>query len=115
MDSVTTRSLTSGRVGGSLEPMMVVVTLIGAAVGALGGMFGTGGSAVATPLLHLAGVPALVAVASPLPAAIPSTAVAARAYPREGMIDRRVLRRTALFGVPPTLAGPLGPPPTLAS
>lgn len=83
------------------------VTAIGAGVGLLGGMFGKGGSAIATPLLHLVGVPALVAVASPLPATIPSTAAAAAAYGREGMIDRRVLAWTIIFGVPATVAGAL--------
>ena len=38
---------------------------IGVAVGFLGGMFGKGGSAIATPLLHAVGIPAIIAVASP--------------------------------------------------
>jgi uncharacterized membrane protein YfcA len=80
---------------------------IGAAVGLLGGLFGKGGSAVATPLLHLAGIPALAAVASPLPAAIPGTAVAAGTYARQRLIDRRVLRLTIACGVPATVAGAL--------
>ena len=41
--------------------------LIGVGVGFLSGAFGKGGSAIATPLLHLLGVPAIVAIASPLP------------------------------------------------
>jgi uncharacterized membrane protein YfcA len=85
----------------------ISITAIGAFVGLLGGLFGKGGSAVATPLLHLAGVPALVAVASPLPATIPGTAVAAVTYGRQGMIDRRVLAWTIGCGIPATVAGAL--------
>jgi uncharacterized protein len=83
------------------------ITVIGAFVGLLGGLFGKGGSAVATPLLHFAGVPALVAVASPLPATIPGTAVAALTYGRQGMVDRRVLAWTVACGIPATVAGAL--------
>jgi uncharacterized membrane protein YfcA len=81
--------------------------LIGAGIGLLSGAFGKGGSALATPLLHLIGVPAIVAVASPLPATIPSTLLASRTYAREGHIDRRVLRLAILVGVPATIAGAL--------
>jgi hypothetical protein len=83
----------------------IAIAAIGAGVGLLAGMFGKGGSAVATPLLYLAGVPAIVAVASPLPATIPSTLVAAAAYWRRGFIDREVLTWSIGFGVPATIAG----------
>jgi hypothetical protein len=82
-----------------------VVTAIGAVVGLVGGWLGKGGSAVATPLLHLAGVPALVAVAAPLPAAVPATAAAAWTYGRKGMVDGRVLGWTVIWGIPATVAG----------
>ena len=74
-------------------------------VGFLAGLFGKGGSAIATPLLHALGVPALVALASPLPATIPSTAVAGAAYWRSHFLDRRVLGWSLVFGVPATIAG----------
>jgi hypothetical protein len=86
---------------------LLAVTLIGAAVGALGGAFGKGGSALATPLLAAVGLPAIVAVASPLPATIPATLVAAYAYGRLGLIDWRLLRTCVLVGVPATVAGAL--------
>lgn len=86
---------------------LFVVALIGVGVGFLGGMFGKGGSAVATPLLHAAGVPAIVAVAGPLPATIPSTLVASWAYWRAGLLDRRIVTWTVAFGVPATVAGAL--------
>lgn len=81
--------------------------VIGAAVGFLGGMFGKGGSAIATPLLHAAGVPAFAAVASPLPATIPATLVAARRYRDLDLIDHRLLAWTVGAGVPATLLGGL--------
>jgi uncharacterized protein len=81
--------------------------VIGAAVGFLGGMFGKGGSAIATPLLHAAGVPAFAAVASPLPATIPATLVAARRYRDLDLIDHRLLAWTVGAGVPSTLLGGL--------
>lgn len=83
----------------------IAISLIGLGVGFLGGMFGKGGSAVATPLLYAVGVPPIVAVASPLPATIPSTFVAARAFQQRGFIDRRVLWISLTSGVPATIVG----------
>lgn len=81
---------------------MIAISVIGLLVGFLSGMFGKGGSAIATPLLHLAGVPALVAVASPLPAVVPSTLLAAVPYWRAKHIDMRLVKLGAAFGVPAT-------------
>jgi uncharacterized membrane protein YfcA len=83
----------------------VAVAAIGVGVGFLGGLFGKGGSAIATPLLHAAGIPAIVAVAAPLPATIPSTAVASLAYWRENLVDRKVLTWSLAWGIPATAAG----------
>jgi uncharacterized membrane protein YfcA len=85
--------------------MWLSVLLIGAGVGFLAGLFGKGGSAVATPLLNAAGVPAIVALASPLPATIPSTLAASLAYSRDDLVDRGVLRWSIAFGVPATVVG----------
>ena len=84
---------------------IVAVAAIGAAVGFLGGLFGKGGSAIATPLLHAAGLSAIVAVASPLPSAIPATLLASYAYWREDLVDRGVVRRAIVWGVPATALG----------
>ena len=81
--------------------------LIGAGVGFLSGAFGKGGSAIATPLLHLLGVPALVAIASPLPAAIPSSLFASRVYARRGDIDARIVKLGLPVGLPATALGAL--------
>jgi uncharacterized membrane protein YfcA len=85
--------------------MLLAIALIGAGVGLLSGAFGKGGSAVATPVLHGIGVPAMAAVASPLPAVIPSTLLATRRYAREGHVDRSVLRLGLAIGIPATALG----------
>lgn len=82
-----------------------ITFLIGLFVGFAGGLFGKGGSAVATPLLQLAGIPAFFAVASPLPATIPGTLVASLAYLREDMYDREVVGWTIALGIPATMLG----------
>jgi uncharacterized membrane protein YfcA len=86
---------------------LALAALIGVGIGFLGGLLGKGGSAIATPLLHAIGIPAIVAVAAPLPATIPSTMVASYAYSRERLVDWRVVRWTATFGVPATVLGAL--------
>jgi len=83
----------------------LAIIAIGAGVGFLGGLFGKGGSAIATPLLAAIGVPPLVAVASPLPAAIPATLVAYRRYRSLGISDPAVIRTSVLVGIPATVAG----------
>src|SRR3954451_8732823 len=85
----------------------LAIAAIGAGVGFLAGMFGKGGSAVATPLLHAVGVPAIDALAAPLPATIPSMLAALSAYWRYGFVDREVLRWSLGFGIPATVLGAL--------
>lgn len=79
--------------------------LIGVGVGFLGGLFGKGGSAIATPLLSLIGVPGFVAVAAPLPATIPGTLVAALAYSRSRLLDWELTAWSIAIGLPATLLG----------
>lgn len=88
-------------------PVFIAVVAVGVGVGFLSGLFGKGGSAVATPLLAAAGIPAVVAVASPLPATIPTTIAASAVYWRRGWLERRVLAATLAFGVPATVMGAL--------
>ena len=100
---------------------LIAVAVIGAAVGFLSGLFGKGGSAVATPMLSVAGVPAIVAVASPLPGVIPSTLAASYAYWREGLQDWRIVRWSIAVGTPATVFGAYasrwtgGPPLVIAT
>jgi uncharacterized membrane protein YfcA len=81
--------------------------LVGAALGLLTGLFGVGGSALATPMLSLLGVPALLAVASPLPAAIPSAIAAATPYVRAGEARPRAAAWSIAGGLPAVVAGAL--------
>ena len=83
----------------------VGVVAVALGVGFLAGLFGKGGSAIATPLLHAVGIPAFVAVAAPLPAAIPSTIAASAAYWKARLIDREAVVWSLALGVPATVAG----------
>lgn len=84
----------------------IIVTMIGAAVGFISGLFGKGGSAVTTPILNVfLAVPSYYALASPLPVTLPTTLSAAWAYRRHGMIHRRVVWITCLWGIPATVLG----------
>ena len=79
--------------------------LIGVGVGVLYGAFGAGGSAFATPLLALAGVPAVIAVASPLPATIPAALLGA--WSQRDHVARRLAGRCIVAGLPATVLGAL--------
>lgn len=83
----------------------VKYVLTGIGIGLVFGIFGAGGSAFATPVLSVLGVPALIAVASPLPAMIPAAFAGASRYLRSGNLDRRVAKISILSGVPGTLLG----------
>ena len=83
------------------------LALAGFGVGVGYGAFGAGGSAFATPVLALLGVPPLVAVASPLPAALPAAAAGAWSYLRRGQFDGRIALFTLAGGLPATVGGAL--------
>ena len=78
---------------------------VGMIVGFLGGLFGKGGSAIATPLLNLIGLSGFVAVASPLPATVPSTLIASAEYWRLQLIDWQVVIWSVGVGVPAAIIG----------
>ena len=85
------------------QPFPILLTGVG--VGFLGGLFGKGGRAIATPLLALLGVPGFVAVAAPLPATVPGTFVASVAYWRRRELDWPVVTWSLVWGVPATIVG----------
>jgi|SRR5579884_3905827 len=84
-----------------------IVVLAGGGVGLCMGLFGVGGSSVATPVLSLLGAPGFAAVASPLPATIPAAAIGAYAYLRSGEARPRAAAWSILGGVPGTVVGAL--------
>jgi uncharacterized membrane protein YfcA len=90
----------------AMDPVqLLLVATVGALVGFLGGLFGKGGSAIATPLLDIGGVAPISALASPLPATIPGTLAAAYAYWQERLVDWELVRWSVVWGVPATVVG----------
>ncbi len=89
-----------------MAPLPVFV-VAGALIGLLTGLFGVGGSSVATPLLSLLGVPPLLAVASPLPATIPSAVVGVIPYVRAGEARPRAAGWTLAGAIPAAILGAL--------
>jgi uncharacterized protein len=83
------------------------VVMAGAGIGLLMGFFGVGGSSVATPVLSLLGAPALIAVASPLPATIPAAVLASIPYVRADESRRGAAIWSLVGGIPATIAGAL--------
>lgn len=79
--------------------------VIGILIGFLGGLFGKGGSAIATPLLSLIGYPGFIAVASPLPATIPGTLIASAEYWHSQLLDWEIVLWSIGVGIPATVLG----------
>src|ERR1700691_2088742 len=88
-----------------MEFSKIEVLVVGTIVGFLGGVFGKGGSAIATPLLSLIGVPGFIAVAAPLPATVPGTLIASAAYWRSHLLDWQIIWWSIGIGVPATIVG----------
>lgn len=83
------------------------IAAAGVLVGTLFGIFGVGGSSFATPVLALLGVQGVAAVASPLPATIPTALAGAWAYLRRRECDCKVAWWSLAGGIPGTLVGAL--------
>jgi uncharacterized membrane protein YfcA len=90
---------------GRVAPLPIV--LAGLAAGAVFGLFGAGGSAFATPMLAMIGLPGAMAIATPLPALLPASIVGARRYLRSDNLDRRVACLAIVGGLPGTVVGAL--------
>jgi len=78
---------------------------VGALLGFLSGLFGVGGSSIATPVLRLLDVPRLVALATPLPVTLPTAVVGGWTYWRRGLVDGRAVLWTAAGGIPTVMLG----------
>lgn len=101
-------SWTSGLTRRSLNGVALLpVLLAGLGAGTVFGLFGAGGSAFATPVLALLGMPGALAIATPLPAMLPTSLAGARRYLRSGNLDRRVARLAVVGGLPGTVLGAL--------
>ena len=85
-------------------PLFVVA---GALIGGLLGVFGVGGSSIATPVLSLMGVAPLQAIASSLPATVPAALLAAVPYLRDRASRPRAAGWSLVGGVPATVVGAL--------
>jgi len=85
----------------------IAIIVSGLGVGVVFGLFGAGGSAFATPVLSLAGVPGVLAVASPLPAMFPAALAGARRHLRAGTLDRSTARWSVAGGLPGAVLGSL--------
>ncbi len=82
--------------------------LVGIITGLSSGLFGIGGALIGTPLLRvLAEMPPLLAVATPLPVAIPSAVSGAVMYWRRGYVDRDLVSKTLRLALPMTILGSL--------
>jgi uncharacterized membrane protein YfcA len=85
---------------------IIVPLLLGVIIGFSSGMFGIGGALLATPLLKLfLSVSEYVALATPLPAAIPAAISGSIAYSREKLIRYDVAWRVLIAAIPMTFAG----------
>lgn len=85
-------------------PTLPILLGGGVVVGLLYGLFGVG-SAFATPLLALMGVPGVVAVTAPLPGLIPGSLAGAWGYARRERVDWTTARLAALGGLPGAVIG----------
>jgi uncharacterized protein len=81
------------------------VFIIGIFIGFLGGLFGKGGSSIATPLLNMIGIPGFISITAPLPATIPGTFIATVEYRKSNLLDGPIVKISLLFGIPATIAG----------
>jgi uncharacterized protein len=79
--------------------------VVGIIIGFLGGLFGKGGSAIATPMLSMLGFSGFIAVASPLPAVIPGTLIASAEYWNSHLLDWQIVLWGVAIGVPATILG----------
>jgi uncharacterized membrane protein YfcA len=81
------------------EVLLTIFT--GILTGLSSGMFGIGGSVVATPILKLAlGIPAIIALATPIPAAIPSAASGSYMYYKNNLINFKLAGSVLITAIP---------------
>jgi uncharacterized membrane protein YfcA len=83
--------------------------IVGALIGLMSGLFGIGGSSICTPALEMFfPLPALIALASPLPVTIPTAVAGTYNYARKGLVRKDVVLWTTIGGLPGVVLGALG-------
>jgi len=83
--------------------------IVGVLIGLMSGMFGLGGSSICTPILKMFfSLPALIALASPLPVAIPTAVAGSYNYWIRGLVRKDVVLWTTIGGLPGVVLGALG-------
>lgn len=86
--------------------MSVAYIFIGIIIGFLSGIFGIGGSIIATPLLKtLFGIPDFTAIASPLPVTIPTAISGVFGYRKQRIIHKKTALYVITAGLPATIIG----------
>lgn len=83
----------------------LIFIIVGLLLGFLSGLFGVGGSSIATPILRLMDVPRMFALATPLPVTLPIAIVGGFTYWRRGLVDNRTILWTTIGGLPSVIAG----------
>jgi len=79
--------------------MFYEYVVTGSLIGLLSGIFGMGGSIIATPVLKsVFALPDFIALASPLPVTIPTAVAGVIAYWQKGFVNKKAAFFTILGG-----------------
>jgi hypothetical protein len=90
-------------------PHFIGYVILGVFIGFLSGIFGIGGSSIGTPALKvLFPIPALIALASPLPVTIPTAVAGTLNYWRRGLVRTDIVLWVTVGGLPGVVLGALG-------
>ena len=86
--------------------MSIAYIFVGVLIGFLSGLFGIGGSIIATPVLKiLFGIPDFTAIASPLPVTVPTAIAGVFGYRQKGIIHKKTAFCVIAAGLPATVIG----------
>jgi len=86
---------------------ILLTGVVGFLTGILSGMFGVGGAIISTPAIRLLGATPIAAVASTLPAILPSGISGTVGYRRAGLVRGRIVAWVAATGVFAAVGGAL--------
>jgi uncharacterized protein len=86
---------------------ILLTGVVGFLTGILSGMFGVGGAIISTPAIRLLGATPIAAVASTLPAILPSGISGTVSYRRAGLVRGRIVAWVAATGIFAAVGGAL--------